>query len=243
MFSGIATANPVGDIFQSEGITGTFVAASLNGDGIHIHNDSRSTERFAPASTFKIPNTLIALDLGIVDSEASTFTWDGTDRGIESWNKDQTLKTAFKVSCVWCYQEIARAVGAEHYKRALAKLDYGNRSIGDQVDRFWLNGSLQISAVEQIAFLRKLYNEELPFQREHIDNLKTMMVTQRTEQHTIYAKTGWAATKPQVAWYVGFVESGENTWLFAMNMQVDKPEQAALRGELAIRSLRALGII
>jgi len=243
MLPGHADESPVRAIFESEGITGTFVAASLNGDVIHIHNDSRSTERFAPASTFKIPNTLIALDLSIVDSEASTFTWDGTDRGIESWNKDQTLKTAFKVSCVWCYQEIARAVGAERYKRALAKLDYGNRSIGDQVDRFWLNGSLQISAVEQITFLRKLYNEELPFQREHIDILKAMMVTQQTELHTVYAKTGWAATMPQVAWYVGFVESGEDTWLFAMNMRVDNPEQAALREELSIRSLHALGII
>ena len=243
MLPGYADESPVRAIFESEGITGTFVAASLNGDVIHIHNDSRSTERFAPASTFKIPNTLIALDLSIVDSEASTFTWDGTDRGIESWNKDQTLKTAFKISCVWCYQEIARAVGAEHYKRALAKLDYGNRSIGDQVDRFWLNGSLQISAVEQINFLRKLYNEELPFQREHFDILKAMMVTQQTELHTVYAKTGWAATTPQVAWYVGFVESGEDTWLFAMNMRVDNPEQAALREELSIRSLHALGII
>jgi len=243
MFSGVATANPVGDIFQSEGVTGTFVAASLSGDVIHIHNDSRSTERFAPASTFKIPNTLIALDLGIVDSESSTFTWDGIDRGSKNWNKDQSLQSAFRVSCVWCYQEMAREIGKKRYENVLDELDYGNQAVGDQVDWFWLNGSLQISAVEQIAFLRKLYNEELSFRPEHIDNLKTMMVTQRTERHTIYAKTGWAATKPQVAWYVGFVESGENTWLFAMNMQVDKPEQAVLREELAIRSLWALGII
>jgi len=243
MFSAVATANPVSDIFQSEGITGTFVAASVSGDVVHTHDDSRSTKQFSPASTFKIPNTLIALDLGIVESAASIFLWDGTDRGVEGWNKDQTFASAFKVSCVWCYQEIAREVGADHYKRALAELDYGNRTIGDLVDWFWLNGSLQISAVEQIAFLRKLFNDELPFRREHIDILREMMVTQRTEQHTIYAKTGWAATEPQVAWYVGVVESGDDTWLFAMNMQVDEPEKAALREELAIRSLQVLGII
>ncbi len=163
--------------------------------------------------------------------------------GREVWNKNHTLESAFEVSCVWCYQEIARLVGAEHYELALTDLDYGNQTMGDRVDLFWLDGSLQISAVEQIAFLRKLYNDELPFQREHIDILKEIMVTQRTEHHTIYAKAGWAATKPQVAWYVGFVESGEDTWLFATNMRVDNPEQAALREELSIRSLRALGIL
>jgi beta-lactamase class D len=233
----------VRDIFLSEGITGTFIAASVGGETVYVYNAARSTVRFSPASTFKIPNTLIALESHIVESKSSTFTWDGTDRGIDSWNKDQTLETAFKVSCVWCYQEIARKVGTEIYERMLARLEYGNHSIGNQIDSFWLNGSLEVSAVEQITFLRKLYNYDLPFRREHVDILRQIMVTQRTEQHTIYAKTGWAGTEPQVAWYVGFVESGTGTWLFAMNMRVDRPEQAALREELALRSLRALEII
>ena len=243
LISAIANASPLGDVFESAGVTGTFVAASLNGEVVHIHNDSRSTERFSPASTFKIPNTLIALDLGIVASASSTFTWDRTDRGNKNWNKDQTLETAIKVSCVWCYQEIAREVGTVRYKKALEELDYGNQNAGDRVDGFWLDGSLKISAVEQINFLRRLYNDELPFRREHIDTLKEIIVTRKTEEHTIYAKTGWAVTEPQVAWYVGIVKSGSGTWLFAMNMQVDAPDQAALREELSLRSLQALGII
>jgi beta-lactamase class D len=235
--------NSVQDIFLSEGISGTFVAASLGGDTIYVHNAARSIERFSPASTFKIPNTLIALDSQIVESESSTFTWDGTDRGIEKWNKNQTLETAFKVSCVWCFQEIAREVGVEGYESALSRLDYGSQNLGKQIDSFWLNGSLEISAVEQIAFLRKLYNYDLPFRREHVDILRQIMIVQTTQQHVIYAKTGWAGTEPQVAWYVGFVETSEGTWLFAMNMRVDHPEQAMLREELSLRSLRALGII
>lgn len=231
------------DIFLSEGIVATFVAASVDGETAYVHNAERSTVRFSPASTFKIPNTLIALEAHIVESKSSTFTWDGTDKGIDRWNKDQTLETAFKVSCVWCYQEIARKVGTEHYERVLARLDYGNHSIGEQVDTFWLDGSLEVSAVEQIAFLRKLYDYDLPFRREHVDVLRQIMVTRHSEQYTLYAKTGWAGTEPQVAWYVGFVEAGTGTWIFAMNMRVDRPEQAALREELSLRALRALGII
>ena len=218
----------------------------MDGETVYVHNAPRSIVRFSPASTFKIPNTLIALESQIVESKSSVFRWDGRDRAFERWNKDQTLESAFKVSCLWCYQEIARQVGAEGYETALAKIDYGNQSIGErgeEIEYFWVNGSLEISAVEQIAFLRKLFNNDLPFRRNHVDILKQIMVAQHTEQHTIYAKTGWAATEPQVAWYVGFVESDKGNWLFAMNMRVDRPEQAALRVEISLRALRALGII
>jgi len=238
-----SSADPVSEVFRAEGIAGTFVAESIDGEIGHFYNEARANKRFSPASTFKIPNTLIALKFGVVESESSTFTWDGVDKGVESWNRNHTLESAFKVSCVWCYQYLARVIGRDTYENALAELDYGNESIGTQIDSFWLDGSLEISATEQIAFLRRLYNYDVPYRREQVDILKTIMVTQQTEQYTIYAKTGWADTEPQVGWYVGFVESERGAWLFAMNMQVDDPEQAALRQELAVRSLRALGII
>jgi len=238
-----STLDPVSEVFRAEEITGTFVAESIDGEISYFHNESRATTRFSPASTFKIPNTLVALNFGVVESKSSTFTWDGVDKGLERWNSNQTLETAFKVSCVWCYQHVARVIGRDKYESALAELGYGNQSVGEQVDLFWLDGSLAISAIEQVSFLRKLYNYDVPYQREHVDILRTIMVDQQTEQYTIYAKTGWAVTEPQVAWYVGFVELEDGAWLFAMNMQVDGPEQAALRQELAIRSLRALGII
>lgn len=238
-----STLDSVSEVFHAEEITGTFVAESIDGEISHFYNESRATTRFSPASTFKIPNTLIALNFGVVESKSSTFAWDGVDKGLERWNSNQTLETAFKVSCLWCYQYVARAIGFDNYESALAELDYGNQSVGERVDSFWINGSLEISAIEQVSFLRNLYNYDVPYQRKHVDLLRAIMVDQQTEQYTIYAKTGWAATEPQVAWYVGFVELEDGAWLFAMNMQVDRPEQAALRQELAIRSLRALGII
>ncbi len=245
--AGSQTTDPkidaINDIFRSEGITATLVVATAGEDTVYVYNNSRSAMRFSPASTFKIPNTLIALDTRMVTSKDSIFTWDGTDKGLPRWNKNQTLESAFKVSCVWCYQEMARKIGAERYGTALADIDYGNRSIGSQIDRFWLNGDLQISAREQIEFLKKLYHYELPFRREHIDILKDIMLVEQTNTHSLYAKSGWAATTPQVAWYVGFVTKSDETWLFAMNMQVDRPEQTLLREELTIRSLQALGII
>ena len=241
------TADPrieaIDDLFRSEGIVATFVAEAADGGKVFIYNDSRSSVRFSPASTFKIPNTLIALDTQAVASKDSIFEWDGTDKGIQQWNQDHTLESAFRVSCVWCYQNLARSVGRERYRSALAALNYGNQIVGNEVDAFWLNGDLKISAREQIKFLRKVSDYTIPFRREYVDTLKNIMLVERTDSHSMYAKTGWAATTPQVAWYVGFVTTGDATWFFAMNMRVDRPEQAALRKELAIRSLRMLEII
>lgn len=230
-------------LFRSEGVVGTIIVESVNSDAIFIYNDSRSSLRFSPASTFKIPNTLIALDTSAVASKESIFKWDGIDKGLSRWNQDHTLESAFKASCVWCYQAIARTVGESQYELALAALDYGNQVVGDDVDLFWLNGKLQISANEQIEFLRKIVDYTIPFRREYVDTLKEIMLVEQTDDYSIYAKSGWAATEPQVAWYVGWVTTDEDHWIFAMNMRVDRPDQALLRKDLTMRSLRAMKII
>ena len=181
----------------------------------------------------------IVATLVVESLDGSTVHTYNHGRSLEQFSPAST----FKISCVWCYQEIARKVGAEQYEQALAMLDYGNQSVGNEIDAFWLNGDLRISAIEQIEFLRKIYNYEVPFRREHVDILKEIMLTEQTSSYAIYAKSGWAVTMPQVGWYVGFVSKSDEIWLFAMNLQVDRREQVALRKALTIRSLRALGII
>lgn len=240
----IATnAATVAEVFASENVIGTLVVAKADGTIVHVHNDERAKLRLSPASTFKIPNTLIALDAGVVTSVDSRFTWDGVDRGVPTWNRDQTLKSAFGVSCVWCYQEIAREVGAAKYASALAAMEYGNQQLGDEVDQFWLNGDLQISAVEQIRFLQKLYGYSLPYSREHIDIVKAVMHVDEPGDYALYVKTGWTGARLSVGWYVGFVVRDDAAWLFAMNMHMDDAQQAGLRKALTIQSLQALGIL
>jgi beta-lactamase class D len=233
----------VAEVFQVENVIGTLVVATADGSPVYVLNEDRSRVQFSPASTFKIPNTLIALDAGVVTSKKSSFTWDGTDKGRSAWNKDQSLESAFRVSCVWCYQEIARDVGGDRYVTDLESLKYGNQDIGSQVDMFWLNGDLKISAMEQIAFLSELYNSSVPFKREHVDLVKSIMLVEETADYSHYAKSGWTGPTQHIGWYVGYVEKGDDVWLFAMNMRMDRAEQAGLRKELTVRSLRALGLL
>jgi len=235
--------NVVADVFASANIDGTLIVADANGKHLHVFNEDRSREQYSPASTFKIPYSLIALDAGVVTSKESAFTWDGSEKGREAWNKDQTLESAFRVSCVWCYQEIARDVGSDHYVSYLAGIDYGNQEIGDRVDLFWLTGVLKISAAEQIEFLSAMLNYDVPFRREYVDLVKEIMLVEKTAAYSLYAKSGWTGPGLHTGWFVGYVETEGDVLLFAMNMEMDKAELAGLRKGLTLRSLAALGIL
>lgn len=135
-------------------------------------NKARCAERFSPASTFKIPNSLIGLESGVIADEDFTIKWDGIKRWNDEWNKDHTLATAIKYSVVPYYRELARRVGRKSMEKYLASLNYGNMVIGEKVDMFWLDSSLKISADEQVEFLKHLYDYKLPFSKRNIDLVK-----------------------------------------------------------------------
>lgn len=239
--AGIGAEESAGAL-PANGMAWSLLVADAGGAIIHAHDSDRAALRFSPASTFKILNTLIALEAGIVASKDTPMAWDGADHGLPAWNRDQTLESAFRVSCLWCYQEIARSVGTARYAAALQQVGYGNQQVGQQVDRFWLDGTLTISALEQIEFLSKLHACELPFREEHIAELKSIMLTDTTPDYALYAKSGWTGPDLHIGWYVGFVETDEDTWLFALNMDMDRMDQAPLRKQLVMAALRELGL-
>lgn len=232
-------------LFQDRGVEGTIIISSLDGKMNHVHNSRRSETRLIPASTFKIPNTLIALEEGAIKDEKEVVKWDGRrHEGFDAWNKDQTLQTAFPVSCVWFYQELAKRVGNEKYLAHLKKLGYGNEKTGPDVTTFWLDGDLRISAKEQIDFLKRLYTESLPYSKGNIKLLKKIMIVEENPQFTLRAKTGWAMrTDPQYAWYVGYVEPKGQIWFFAMNLDIKKKGDETLRKEITMAALKAKGIL
>jgi beta-lactamase class D len=170
--------------FAEAGVRGTLVVVD---ERVHpasrwVHDESRAHTRFIPASTFKIPHALIALDAGAVRDEFQVFRWDGTRRDIESWNRDQDLRSSMRNSVVWVYQHIARSIGEDGERRYLQKIGYGNADPSGGIDRFWLDGKLAISAEEQVTFLQRLYRNELPFRVEHQRRTQAGDVAQRGER-------------------------------------------------------------
>ena len=157
----------------------------------YIHYDpERCAERFIPASTFKIMNSLIGLETGVIPDEDYVIQWDGTQYAIPSWNQDHTLKTAILNSVVWYYQELARRVGRERMQSYVDAANYGNEDISGQIDTFWLEGGLRISANEQVEFLKRLYQDELPFSTRSVNIVKEILVLEKVGSYQLSGKTG-----------------------------------------------------
>ncbi len=213
--------------------------SSLYSGQTFIHNAPRANRRFAAASTFKILNTLISLEEKAILGKDDVFKWDGHTYAISDWNHDQTLESAFKASCVWCFQELARKVGAEKYRSYILKSAYGELHEPFVETTFWLDGSLAISAIEQVEFLKKVHQRTLPFSTSSYETLRQIMRVEQTPAFAIRAKTGLVGrSKPQIGWYVGYVEKAKDVWFFATNIDVRHEQDLPLRLKLTREALK-----
>ncbi len=239
-----AEDSAIEQLFRSAGIDGTIVIESVSTGQRFVHNDPRSKQPYAAASTFKLLNTLIALEEKVIFGVDPVFHWDGTRYEIADWNHDQTLESAFKVSCVWCYQQLARRVGAMKYPTYIQQSNYGQLRQPFNETEFWLDGSLTISAEQQVEFLRKIVERKLQFKASSYETLKKIMLTDETGRYRLFAKTGWATrNSPSVGWYVGYVETHDDIWLFALNLAIRDVKDLPLRIQVAKDTLKVKGAL
>ncbi|PKQ64176.1 class D beta-lactamase [Labilibaculum filiforme] len=229
-----------GKLFQDNNVNGTFVLKNLNTSKTLTYNKERSDTEFVPASTFKILNSMIALQVSSIASVDDTIIWDGVDREYKPWNKDQTMRTALPISCVWFYQELARSTGQEKMQKWINAANYGNKKIDNKIDRFWLDGKLAISANEQIDFLEKLIKDELPFDKKIQETVKNIMITDSTENYVIHSKTGWSKN---IGWNVGYIVAKNNIWIFVMNIDMNDIKMAPIRKVITYDILKEQRII
>ena len=150
--------------FDSAGVTGCFGLFDNAKGKFTIYNLKRYRDSlYTPASTFKIVNSLIGLQTGVISDEHMLIKWDGIKRSREEWNKDLTMEEAFRVSAVPYYQEVARRIGRDTMKKWIDSLGYGNKDISGPIDSFWLNNHLKIRPDEELGLVKKLYFDQLPF--------------------------------------------------------------------------------
>ncbi|MEJ8567624.1 penicillin-binding transpeptidase domain-containing protein [Elongatibacter sediminis] len=196
---------------------------STRNDSWLIHSREQCETPLSPCSTFKIPNSLIGLDAGVLKGPGDTFTWDGTVHSRKVLNQDHDLASAVRHSVVWYFQQVARSVGPERMQQALDRFGYGNRDISGGIDQFWLGSSLKISALDQIDFLRRLNARELPADPGHQATTRELLLQDfaipEDFRGTLYGKTG-SCPMPgsDHGWFVGIVEREEDTLVFAVNV-------------------------
>jgi len=231
-------------IFSDSDVRGVLVLFNAEKPQLLTNNLLRAQTGFIPASTFKIANGLIALELGVVTDAEDQYRWDKQPRSFNLWNQDHSFSSAFQYSVVPIFQQIARDIGKQRMANMLASLNYGNESIGGGLDRFWLEGDLRISAIEQIQFLQRLHSNTLPLSVRSQSIMKQVMLTESADSYAIYAKTGYANNgATDIGWWVGWVDKGESTVFFALNLDLANIKQASLRQKLVKQILQFEQII
>jgi beta-lactamase class D len=235
--------------FQGLGVEGSILIYDSNSNRVFQHNPSRNATPFLPASTFKILNSLIALETGVISDEIAVLTWDGFQRKLPEWNRDLNMREAIKLSAYWFYQVLARRVGHEQMQKWVTQVGYGNQKIGSQedIDKFWLRGELRITPEQQIQFFRRFYNNDLPFSKRSLSIVKDIMIMEKTPDYTIRGKTGWVGfddgVKPQIGWLVGYLEKGKNVYFFATNIEIRNEKDPSTRMELTRRCFQDLRLL
>ncbi len=200
-----------------------------------------------PASTFKIPNSMIALETGVVKNRQTPFKWDGKKRHLKIWEKDMNFNDAFRVSCLPCYREIAKKVGVDRMNDWLSKLDYGKsfKANSSNLDFFWIAGNWEVTLFDQIDFLSRLYNSQLAISKRTERIVKEMMVNERNDQFILRGKTGWSIQEEtNNGWFVGYLEKKEKVYFFATNVEPDEgfdmKKFPGIRKEVTMEALKIL---
>jgi beta-lactamase class D len=215
----------------------------------------------SPASTFKIPHALAALDAGVISGIDDKIAYDGRQWSRESWRRDHTLHSAMHHSVLWYFQALAERLGAIRESEYLHRLEYGNEDSSGALTTFWLGQSLQITPEEQQAFLIRLYENQLPIKQSAVNAVKAILVQPPgvvinaagkhpfnapwPENAVVSAKTGSAidSSGRGVRWLVGHVQREGRAFVFVSCVVGTRELGASSAIDLAARSLREEGVL
>jgi beta-lactamase class D len=249
--------NGIKDVEKSMGLKSVFDKYAMNGTILIFdpatgeyagYDPARWDSGYLPASTFKIPNLLIGLETGVIDT-AFVFRWNGDKRRMPQWEKDLSLPEAFRLSCVPCFQELARKIGPDRMKSHLIKMNYPGMDVQkENIDLFWLEGNSRITPRQQVEFLRRLYEEKLPLKTSVMQEAKNIMVQETTPGYKLSGKTGWAIRNGNnYGWFVGWIETQGRVSFVATLVEAKNQEKvddfAMARKAVTMEALRWMGII
>ena len=250
LFPAVLNAQEINEAIW-KGYSPAFVVYNRSTEKLSTVDPVRSAQRLTPCSTFKIYNTLIGLELGLIKGpDDPWYKWDGVKRDFEGWNKDLSLREAFRVSAVPAYQILARQIGEARMKKYIEKIGYGSQDTSSGIDTFWLprpdTTSIKISAEEQVELLNKLLDGKLPFSEKNIATLRDIMMAEKTEKGTLYGKTG-SGMRSDGKWnlglFVGFLEYGGSTYVFACNITGGENPSGSVAKQIVIDYFKAQGLL
>lgn len=173
----------------------TLVLDAVSGET--LYRDGVCDRRFSPASTFKVPLSLIGYDAGILgDEHTPSWNYKPEFNAVKRDRKTVDPTIWERDSIIWYSREITRRLGAGRFAGYVTKFGYGNMDVSgnagknDSLTRSWVNSSLEISPVEQTDFLRRLLAGEMPVSARAHNMTKAIIPTFQAGGWTVQGKTG-----------------------------------------------------
>ena len=223
---------------------GSFVLYDLENDAWSIHDMEHATLRVAPNSTYKIYDALFGLEEEIITPENSFIAWNGETYPFEAWNADQTLQSAMNSSVNWYFESVDEQLGAANISNYIEEIGYGNENISGDFSTYWMESSLKISPIEQVELLTRLQNNSLGFAPENINAVKDAICLSSSDAGTFYGKTGTGRVDGQDVngWFIGYIETVDNTYFFATNIGADSDATGGNAAEITMSILSDMNI-
>ena len=223
---------------------GSFVLYDLENDSWSIHDMDHATLRVAPDSTYKIYDALFGLEEGVITPEDSFIAWNGESYPFEAWNADQTLQSAMASSVNWYFQSMDKQLGTASVYDYIKEIGYGNKNMSGDFSTYWMESSLEISPVEQVELLIKLQNNSFGFAPENINAVKDSICLSSSDARAFYGKTGTGRVDGQDVngWFIGYIETADNTYFFATNIGADSNATGSNATEITMSILSDMNI-
>ena len=223
---------------------GSFVLYDLGNDAWSIHDIEHATLRVAPDSTYKIYDALFGLEEGVITPEDSFIAWNGENYPFEAWNADQTLQSAMASSVNWYFQSVDEQLGTTSVYDYIKEIGYGNKNMSGDFSTYWMESSLKISPIEQVELLTQLQNNNFGFAPENINAVKDSICLSSSDAGTFYGKTGTGRVDGQDVngWFIGYIETADNTYFFATNIGADSDATGGNATEITMSILSVMNI-
>jgi len=233
-------------IIDSSNVNCSILIYDLKNDLFYSNNFDWAKTGRLPASTFKIVNSIIALETKVVENDSTLFSWNGEKRDYKDWEQDLILSDAFKYSCVPCYQEITKGIGEKRMNEYLEKLNYKEMKVNsNNLDKFWLEGDSKINQFQQIEFIKRFFKSEIGISKRTEDIMKKIFFIEKYGKYNLNGKTGLSIRNGNYnGWFVGYIESEDNNYFFATNIEpkdnLNKKLFPKLRKKITIEALNTM---
>ena len=223
---------------------GSFVLYDLGNDAWSIHDIDHATQRVAPNSTYKIYAALFGLEDGVITPDNTFITWDGKNYPFDTWNTDQTLQSAMSNSVNWYFQSLNEQLGSPSVNKYIQQIKYGNENMSGDFSSYWMESSLKISPIEQVELLTMLQNNSFSFAPENINAVKDSICISSSDAGSFYGKTGTGRVNGQDVngWFIGYIETADNTYIFATNIGADNGATGGNATEITMSILSDMNI-